>query len=94
MGTIHCVHQAYTDLAIYVVNSMLEYPNAFPREYGPRLHKICEDYDKDDVWDAHEETWAMTFVVAHGLPLNPETLIQLQNSLRVYSDVFQAGYEL
>ena len=85
--------QAYADLAAYVVNSMLEYPKTFPQEYRSRLLKICADFHKDDVWDAHLKSWDLTYVVAHGLPLNHVTEIKLQERLSVYSDTMQAGYQ-
>ena len=86
--------QAYTDLAVYVGNSVLEDPNTFPQEYQPRLLNICEDYHKDDQYDAHLKAWDLTYVVAHDLPLNEDAETKLQNRLRMHSRVIEAGQGL
>ena len=86
--------QAYADLAAYVVNAVLEYPGTNPQDYYDRLLKICEDYDKDDEWDAHLKCWDLTYAVAHGLPLNHETEMKLHLELNCISDIMQAGHQL
>ena len=85
--------QAYLELAVYVVNSVLEHPKIFPTEYGPRLLQLCESYHKDDQWDAHLKAWDLTYVAAHDLPLNEDAGTKLQETLRKWGRVMKAGQD-
>ena len=85
--------QAYLELAVYVVNSVVEDPKTFPTEYGPRLLQLCGSYHKDDQWDAHLKAWDLTHIVAHDLPLNEDAETQLQATLLWWSRVMKAEME-